>query len=107
MARTSFALLIAVSTLACVSCATIEYEWTSGFSGPENRAINISQGDTLHITWNSPKHNVYRLADKAAFEACTGSGIGADRTGQTLLYPPEEDNGADGAASGSFNIVAP
>ena len=50
MARTSHALLIAVSTLACVSCATIEYEWTSGFSGPENRAVNISQGDTLHIT---------------------------------------------------------
>eukprot|EP00947_MAST-08B_sp_MAST-8B-sp1_P000870 g870.t1 len=84
-----------------------EYEWTSGFSGPENRAINISQGDTLHITWNSPKHNIYQLADEAAFEACTGSGTGANRTGQSLLYPPEEDNGADGAASGSYNIPAP
>merc|ERR1711865_588316 len=51
-----------------------DFSWTKGFSGnAADREIAIASGDTITFTW-SGEHNVYKLANAAAFASCDFAG---------------------------------
>jgi len=50
------------------------FAWTKGFSGnAADRELTVASGDTITFTW-SGEHNVYKLADAAAFASCNFAG---------------------------------
>lgn len=54
--------------------------WTKGFSGrAEDQTMDVKSGEVLEFEWKGT-HNVYRMQDKAAFDACdfsTATKLGA------------------------------
>ena len=54
--------------------------WTKGFSGrAEDQTMDVKSGEVLEFEWKGA-HNVYRMQDKAAFDACdfsTATKLGA------------------------------
>ena len=50
--------------------ATLTFEWTSGFSrAKKHQELSVSDGDEVEFLWEGD-HNVYRMKDKTAFDAC-------------------------------------
>ena len=73
---------------ACSQRVT-KFRWTKGFSGKEkDQRLIVANGTTVEFDWDpSSEHNVYRMADKAAFGAfgiLDGTGA-CDWTGSTLI----------------------
>ena len=54
---------------------THEISWLAGFNSADARATTAAVGDSLLFQWSGyPSHNVYRMADEAAFNDCDFSG---------------------------------
>ena len=51
-------------------------EWLAGFQDETARSKTAIVGDSLHFMWDETygAHNVYKMADKAAFDSCDFAG---------------------------------
>merc|ERR1711865_1119861 len=52
----------------------IHVPWLAGFGDETARSKTAHVGDSLHFMWQGNNHNVYMMANKAAFEECDFAG---------------------------------
>merc|ERR1711907_261048 len=70
----SLCLLVALFALGChAHNHKVTVDWNAGFSSPAARAKSVTAGKHIVFSWTGT-HNVYKMADKAAFDACNFAG---------------------------------
>merc|ERR1711907_269054 len=70
----SLCLLVALFALGChAHNHKVTVDWNAGFSSPAARAKSVTAGKHIVFMWTGT-HNVYKMADKAAFDACNFAG---------------------------------
>merc|ERR1711966_126119 len=92
MART-LALIGALLFVHGIMAATIPFDFNKGFSGKlADQQLTVQSGDEIVFTWTGT-HNVYKMKDKAAYDACSfdGSALLGEQSGTktTLQERPE------------------
>ena len=73
MVRT-LALIGALLFVHGVMAETIEFDFNKGFSKKlADQQLTVQSGDEIEFTWTG-MHNVYKMKDKAAYDACSFDG---------------------------------